>query len=98
VTEMDRQSDSTEVLVTVGAGADSQPTDAAEEWDALTRAIHGVAEKTHPHVHTLAASLLAGPPEDRMTWSLQVLINGIAHTSTPTPTPTATQDTDRTDS
>ncbi|MCX5602429.1 TetR/AcrR family transcriptional regulator [Streptomyces phaeochromogenes] len=76
----------------------SQATDAAEEWDALTRAIHGVAEKTHPHVHTLAASLLAGPPEDRMTWSLQVLINGITHTSTPTPAPTATQDTDRTDS
>lgn len=71
-----------------------QATEAAEEWDALTRAIHGVAEKTHPHVHTLATSLLGGSPEDRMTWCVQALINGIALTPIPTPTP----DTDRTDS
>jgi len=77
-----------------------QAPEAAEEWDALTRVIHGVDVKSHPHVHTLAASLLAGSPEDRMTWCLQALINGIAHTPTSTPTaaPAPTPDADRTDS
>ncbi|MCZ4515052.1 TetR/AcrR family transcriptional regulator [Streptomyces sp. ActVer] len=75
-----------------------QAPEAEEEWDALTRVIHGVDVKTHPHVHTLATSLLTGSPEDRMTWCLQALINGIAHTPTPTPTATPTPDTDCADS
>jgi AcrR family transcriptional regulator len=60
-----------------------QSIDAEDELDALTRALHGVAEKTHPHLHALAGSLLAGSPEDRMSWCFQMLINGIAHTPAP---------------
>lgn len=59
-----------------------QSPEAEDEWDALTRAVHGVSEKTHPHLHALAGSLLAGSPEDRMSWCFRMLINGISHTPT----------------
>ncbi|KAA2260085.1 TetR/AcrR family transcriptional regulator [Solihabitans fulvus] len=61
----------------------AQFADAAADWDALTNALHEVSERTHPHVHALAASLLAGSPEERMSWSLRMLINGIATTPVP---------------
>ncbi|WP_328492016.1 TetR/AcrR family transcriptional regulator [Streptomyces sp. NBC_00414] len=70
----------------------SQSPDTADEWDALTRAVHGAPARTHPHLHTLAGSLLSGSPEDRMAWCFRMLINGITHTPTPT------SDTDRADS
>ena len=60
-----------------------QSIDAMDGWDALTRALHGVSETTHPRLHALAGSLLAGSPEDRMSWCFQMLINGIAHTPVP---------------
>jgi AcrR family transcriptional regulator len=60
-----------------------QSIGAEEEWDALTRALHGASGKTYPHLHALAGSLLAGSPEDRMAWCFQMLINGIAGTSVP---------------
>jgi AcrR family transcriptional regulator len=59
-----------------------QSPEAEDEWDALTRAVHGVSEKTHPHLHALAGSLLGGSPEDRMSWCFRMLINGISHTPT----------------
>ncbi|MFH8462862.1 TetR/AcrR family transcriptional regulator [Streptomyces sp. NPDC017991] len=65
----------------------SQAPEAADEWDALTRAVHGAPAQTHPHLNILAGSLLSGSPEDRMTWCVQMLINGIAHTPTPAPEP-----------
>jgi AcrR family transcriptional regulator len=60
-----------------------QSAGAEDEWHALTRALHEVSETTHPHLHALARSLLAGSPEDRMSWCFRMLINGIAHTPAP---------------
>jgi AcrR family transcriptional regulator len=54
--------------------------DAQEEWDALTRALRGASGRTHPHIATLAAELLSGEPETRLSWGFRVLINGISHT------------------
>ncbi len=65
----------------------SQSAQAADEWDALTRAVHDVPARTHPRLHALAESLLSGSPEDRMTWCLQMLVNGISQTPTPAPAP-----------
>jgi AcrR family transcriptional regulator len=63
--------------------AREQSLDAEDEWDALTRALREVPEGTHPRLHALAGSLLAGSPEDRMSWCFRMLINGIAHTPAP---------------
>jgi AcrR family transcriptional regulator len=60
-----------------------ESTDAEEEWGALTRALYEASGKTHPHLHALAGRLLAGSPEDRMSWCFQMLINGIAGTPVP---------------
>ncbi|TVT26525.1 TetR/AcrR family transcriptional regulator [Amycolatopsis rhizosphaerae] len=57
-----------------------QSTDAEAEWDALTHALHRASEQSHPHVHALAGSLLAGSPRASLTWCFQMLINGMAHT------------------
>jgi AcrR family transcriptional regulator len=57
--------------------------DAEAEWDALTGALHGAPEQTHPHLRALTGSLLGGSPEERLSWSFQMLINGIAGTSVP---------------
>ena len=63
--------------------ARGQSIHAEEEWDALSRTLHQASGETHPHVHAVAGSLLAGSPEDRMSWCFRMLINGI--TSTPAP-------------
>jgi AcrR family transcriptional regulator len=78
---------SVDVLLQFATAAAEQSTrerspEAEDEWDALTRAVHGVSEKTHPHLHALAGSLLGGSPEDRMSWCFRMLINGISHTPT----------------
>lgn len=62
-----------------------QSTDAEKERDDLTRAVHEADERTHPHLRALAAPLLGGAPEQRRSWGLQALINGIVHTSAPHP-------------
>ncbi|MEU7057265.1 TetR/AcrR family transcriptional regulator C-terminal domain-containing protein [Streptomyces sp. NPDC046197] len=54
-----------------------------DEWDALTRALHGASERTHPHIAALAGPLLSGTPEDRLSWGLRTLINGIERTAVP---------------
>ncbi|MET8245037.1 TetR/AcrR family transcriptional regulator [Streptomyces sp. NPDC005202] len=54
-----------------------------EEWDALTRALHGASERAHPHIAALAGPLLSGAPEDRLSWGFQALINGIERTAVP---------------
>jgi AcrR family transcriptional regulator len=60
-----------------------RPAHAADERDALTRALHGVSPETHPRLRALADSLLAGSPEERMAWCFQMLINGISGTPVP---------------
>ncbi|MFJ3492184.1 TetR/AcrR family transcriptional regulator [Streptomyces sp. NPDC086091] len=53
----------------------------AEEWDALTRALHGADPATHPHIAATAGELLSGHPEERLSWAAQALITGIAQTA-----------------
>jgi AcrR family transcriptional regulator len=60
-----------------------QTDDAEAQWDTLTRTFAAASEKTHPQLHALAASLLAGSPQDRLSWCFRVVINGITHTPTP---------------
>ncbi|TDV57496.1 TetR/AcrR family transcriptional regulator [Actinophytocola oryzae] len=61
----------------------AQSGDSEADWDALTRAIREVPASTHPHLHALGASVLGGSPQDRLTWGLRVVIDGITHTPVP---------------
>jgi AcrR family transcriptional regulator len=63
--------------------AREQSTDGRDEWDTLTRALHGASDKTHPHITTLAAELLSGTPQARLSWGFHTLINGIPRAPTP---------------
>jgi AcrR family transcriptional regulator len=56
---------------------------AQDDWDALTRALHGASDRTHPHIATLATELLSGTPQVRLSWGFHLLINGILHTPVP---------------
>jgi AcrR family transcriptional regulator len=64
-------------------GPGEQPAGAGEQWQALTRAVHQAPQATHPRLRGAAASLLAGSPDERMSWGFRVLINGIAGTPLP---------------
>lgn len=50
------------------------------DWDALTRAVHGVSARTHPRIHAAAGQLLAGTARERLEWGIRVLLAGIAAT------------------
>ena len=56
---------------------------AQDDWDALTRALHGASDRTHPHIATLATELLSGTPQVRLSWGFHLLIDGILHTPVP---------------
>ncbi len=58
---------------------------AEQEWDALARAIHEAPARTHPHTNALAGRLLAGSPEQRLGWCLQVVLSGMTDVPTPDP-------------
>jgi AcrR family transcriptional regulator len=60
---------------------------ARDEWDAMTRALHGVDERTHPRLHALADRLLSGTPQQRLSWRFRMLVNGIAGTPVPDESP-----------
>jgi AcrR family transcriptional regulator len=57
--------------------------DTEHEWDAMTRALHGVSATAHPHIAALTATLQSGNPADRLSWHFRMLINGIARTPVP---------------
>ncbi|MEU2423532.1 TetR/AcrR family transcriptional regulator C-terminal domain-containing protein [Streptomyces sp. NPDC007851] len=57
--------------------------DSREDWDALGRALTQVSERTHPHIAAASGSLLAGTPEQRVSWGIQTLVNGIQRTAVP---------------
>lgn len=65
------------------ASTDQSPGESAAAWDATARALREAPAATHPHVRALAGNLLAGSPEERQSWGLRMLINGIASTSAP---------------
>jgi AcrR family transcriptional regulator len=58
---------------------------AGDDWDALTRALHAVDEKSHPGISAHMPDLIAGSAEARMDWAFQSLINGILGTPVPPP-------------
>ncbi|MEU5951952.1 TetR/AcrR family transcriptional regulator [Streptomyces sp. NPDC047525] len=60
---------------------------ARQEWDALAEALRDAPERTHPHVAGLAAELLSGDPEARLSWGLRALIDGILRTPLPPESP-----------
>jgi AcrR family transcriptional regulator len=53
------------------------------DWDALTRAVHGVDEAEHPMIRAHLPTLLSGTQDARLLWGLHVVINGIIHTPVP---------------
>jgi AcrR family transcriptional regulator len=63
--------------------AEHSVEESQEDWDALTGALHGASDRTHPHIAALAGDLLAGAPEARISWAFQTLIAGIERTGAP---------------
>jgi AcrR family transcriptional regulator len=54
--------------------------DDPEQWEALTAALRAVRPQTHPRIEALGEDLLSGPVEDRASWGIRVLINGVLAT------------------
>lgn len=54
-----------------------------DDWDALTRTLRDLSDRTHPHIAALAGDLLSGAPEARLSWGFRALINGIERTAVP---------------
>ncbi|WP_329560896.1 TetR/AcrR family transcriptional regulator [Kitasatospora sp. NBC_01266] len=53
------------------------------EMDALGTALSGADPARHPQLAALGTELLSGTGQDRLAWSLQVLISGILQTPRP---------------
>lgn len=68
---------------TAATGQRDTDTGSDADWDALTRALHGARDTTHPHIAALAGPLLSGAPEERLAWGIRAVISGIAHTPVP---------------
>ncbi|HEY3563146.1 MAG TPA: TetR/AcrR family transcriptional regulator [Kribbella sp.] len=60
--------------------AEHAGSDDPEQWEALTAAMRAVGPQTHPRIHALSEDLLSGPVEDRASWGIRVLINGVLAT------------------
>lgn len=56
---------------------------AKDDWNALTRALHGVDETTHPAIEAHIPDLLTGTGGGRLAWGIDVLVNGITQTPVP---------------
>lgn len=56
---------------------------AQDDWDALTRALHGVDRRTHPQIAALSGHLISGTPEERLSWGFHALLNGVLGTPVP---------------
>ncbi|MFF4738170.1 TetR/AcrR family transcriptional regulator [Streptomyces sp. NPDC001262] len=63
----------------------AQSADAEADWNALTRALRDASPSTHPQIAALGPLLLAGTPQQRLSWGFQMLLTGITHTPTPAP-------------
>ncbi|PKW15818.1 TetR/AcrR family transcriptional regulator [Saccharopolyspora spinosa] len=60
-----------------------QSADAPDEWDDLVHALANTSGRTHPHIAALAPQLTSGTPQERLSWGLRALVNGILHTPGP---------------
>ncbi|MBV9794012.1 MAG: TetR/AcrR family transcriptional regulator C-terminal domain-containing protein [Actinobacteria bacterium] len=65
-------------------GTRQESLDADDQWDALLDTVQSTSAATHPHVAELAGQLVAGAPEQRLSWGFRALINGILATPVPT--------------
>lgn len=75
---------------TAAEHAPGERADGAQDaWDTLSGALRDAPEQTYPHVAGLAAELLSGQPEARLSWGFRTLINGILHTPLPPDRPAA---------
>jgi len=61
-------------------GARAGRSESAAEDVRVAEAVEGLSADSHPHLAAAAEHLLSGPPATRLTWGLQVLINGVLAT------------------
>ncbi|MFJ4857364.1 MULTISPECIES: TetR/AcrR family transcriptional regulator [unclassified Streptomyces] len=61
-----------------------QSADTRAVRDSLTDTLHGTSDGTHPHIAARATQLVSGTAEQRMSWGIATLINGIRDTPVPT--------------
>jgi AcrR family transcriptional regulator len=62
---------------------DEAPADVECDTDGLAAGLRGVDPSIAPHVAEHAEELLSGTPEQRTSWAIDALINGIASTPHP---------------
>jgi AcrR family transcriptional regulator len=66
--------------VATSSAAEHAGGDDPEEWDAVADALRGARPEKHPRIAALGQDLLSGSGEDRSSWGIRVLINGVLAT------------------
>jgi hypothetical protein len=51
----------------------------------LVPALRGASEKDFPLIHASRDELIAGTAEERVSWCIDVMLNGVLQTARPTP-------------
>ena len=74
--------------VATATAAEHAGGDDPEQWDALGAALRAVQPETHPRIAALGEELLSGLGQDRASWDIRVLINGVLATPRTGGTPT----------
>ncbi|WP_435971584.1 TetR/AcrR family transcriptional regulator [Streptomyces sp. Qhu_M48] len=64
-------------------GTQHREPSAQEDWNALTGAVRAADAATLPMISAHMPALLSGPPEHRLSWGFDVLVNGIVGTPLP---------------
>ncbi|MEU3400579.1 TetR/AcrR family transcriptional regulator [Streptomyces filamentosus] len=64
-------------------GTQERDPTSRDDWDALTRATHGVDGAEHPMIKAHLPALLSGTQDARLSWGFDLVINGILHTPVP---------------
>jgi len=68
------------LLVETASAAEHAGGDDPGQWDEAGAALRAVRPETHPRIAALGEDLLSGTPEDRSSWGIRVLINGVLAT------------------
>ena len=61
-------------------GARARASATAADDVRVAEVVDGISADTHPHLAAAAGELLSGPAASRMSWGLEVLINGVLET------------------
>lgn len=59
------------------------PDSAGEEWNSVAAALEEASPTGTPRVAALAGQLLSGTPDQRRSWAIRMLLDGMAHTPLP---------------